>query len=310
MQSMRVFLMAGLCFVGAVAPASFDMAMVTDSGTNSVHRLDPINNVYLGSFGGGILTNPRGIVVNQNIGTAYVLDAYSRVSAWNYNTGAFISSFNSGVFGAKFLTGNSDGTLNVTGDTYARRFTTSGTTLTFYSRNGLYDTQQGIRLNDGNFYMSTRTGDNSTLEFFNYSTGAYIGSAGWTADRLMPIPTTSGGNTLNAYVSTGLVYLELDYMQNGPSFATFGSTTLIDTVAGVAPGHGGMAFIAGRDRANPTRGGLVRFDMNALTAGPTLAGTSYIQTPTGLATVVAPEPATMLALGGGLAMLLRRRKRG
>lgn len=309
MKNGRVLFGVAFGALGLSAMASFDMAMVTDSGTNSVHRIDPINNVYLGSFGGGILTDPRGIVVNQNLGTAYVLDSFHRISVWNYNTGAFISSFNCGVIGAKFLTGNSDGTLNVTGNTYAQRFTTSGSGLTTYARNGSYGTQQGIRLNDGRFYMSTRTGDNANLEYFDYSTGAYLGSAGWTADRLMPIPNIDGANTFNAYVFAESVFLEHDYMQDGPNYLAGVFTSLVDTVAGVAPGHGGMAFIVGRDKVAPTRGGIVRCDMNSLTVGPTLVGTGQIVTPTGLATVVAPEPGTMLALGSGLALLLRRRKR-
>lgn len=297
--------------LAVAASASYDLALVTDSGTDTVHRLDPVTGAYFGSFGGGILSDPRGVVVNQSLGVAYVLDATSRISAWNYSTGAFVTSFNSDVIGAKFLTGNADGTLNVTGTTLARRFSTSGATLATYTRNGTLDTQLGILLRDGLFYLSTRTGVSRSLERFNYATGAFVGANGWLADRLTPIQSIGAANTFNAYVSgTGTsVALELDAMNNGPTLSGLVTTALIDTVAGVAPGHGGMMFVLGRDSTTPTRGGIVRFDMNTLTAATVLVGTGQIVTPTGIANVVAPEPGTIAALGLGALVLLRRRRR-
>lgn len=295
--------------LAVAASASFDMALVTDAGTNSVHRIDPINNVYLGAFGGGILSNPRGVVVNQLLNRAYVLDSASRISVWNYNTGAFLTSFSVNIIGAKLLTGNSDGTLNVTGTAVVSRLSATGTPLTTYVRSGTLDTQQAILMNDGFFYLSTRNTTNQSLERFNYATGAFLGASNWLADRIAPIPAVGGANAFNAYAIGSDVLLELNFMNGGPTFVDSDFTPLIDRVAGIASGHGGMTFVVGRDRTTPTRGGILRVDANSLTAGPTLAGTAQIVNPTGIATVVAPEPATMLALGGGFALLLRRRRR-
>jgi hypothetical protein len=295
-----------------MAHASFDLSLVTDAGTNSVHRIDPISNMYLGSFGGGILSNPRGIAINQSLQRAYVLDATSRVSVWNYNTGEFVSSFNASLSGASFLTANSDGTLNVAGTLSVRRYSVSGSTLATYTRVGGFTIQQGIRLQDGQFYMSTRTGDNRALERFNYTTGAFIGTSVWVSDRMIPMSGSFDGspsaNVLNAIAASGTVVLELDIINNGPSGAISATTSLIDTVTGIAEGHGSMSFAVGRDKTTPTRGGIVRFDRNTLTFGPTLAGTANIVNPTGLANVVAPEPGTMIAVGVGLAALARRRR--
>lgn len=295
-----------------MAHASFDLSLVTDAGTNSVHRIDPITNAYLGSFGGGILSNPRGIAINQSLQRAYILDASSRVSVWNYNTGEFVSSFNSSVSGASFLNANSDGTLNVAGSTFVRRFSVSGSTLATYTRSGAFNIQQGIRLQDGQFYMSTRTGDNRAVERFNYSTGAFIGSSLWYADRLIPMSgsydPSPNANALNAFAFTGTVTVELDTFNNGPTNSSASATSLLDTVAGIAEGHGSMSFVLGRDKTTPTRGGIARFDRNTFTYGLTLAGTANIVNPTGLANVVAPEPGTMIAVGVGLAALARRRR--
>ncbi|MCE9557430.1 MAG: PEP-CTERM sorting domain-containing protein [Armatimonadetes bacterium] len=306
---MRFLALLSFVSLAGFASASFDLSLVTDSGTNSVHRIDPISNVYLGSFGSGLLSNPRGIAIDQGLNRAYILDAGSRVSTWDYNTGAFISSFNSNVGGASFLTRNSDGTLNVAGSDRVVRMNVNGAVAATYVRTGTFGVQQGILLRDGQFYMSTRTVDSRLLERFNYTTGVLIGASTWLADRLLPMPDTGAAlaNTFNAYVSTSTVALEIDRMSNGTIYVTDTPTTLIDTVAGVAAGHGGMMFVLGRDKLTPTRGGIVRFDKDTFVVGTTLAGTSNIVTPTGIANVVAPEPGSLAALGLGLVVLLRRK---
>lgn len=310
MRIAKCLVFLGCASLFASASASFDLSLVTDSGTNSVHRIDPISNVYLGSFGGGILSNPRGVVVNQTTQRAYVLDGGSRISTWNYNTGAFISSFSSGVMGASFLSMNSDGTMNIAGAGTVRRVSQAGVTLANYVRNGTLDVQSGILLRDGFFYMSTRMGSTPVLERFNYASGAYLGASNWLADRMTPIADIPGSiaNTFNAYVVTTTVFAELDLFNAGPNLIGGVTTTLIDTSAGVAAGHGNMMFVLGRDKAVPTRGGIGRFDMNTFTWGSTLAGTGQIVTPTGLANIVAPEPSSLLALAAGAWLLRRSRK--
>lgn len=312
MPTPRTFAVAVALVASSSAFASFDLALVSDAGTNTIHRFDPISNVYLGSFGGGILVNPRGVVVDQATNSAYVLDATSRVTRWNYNTGAFVSSFNTGVPGASFLTRNSDGTLNVAGTSSVVRFGAAGNPLVTYNRSGTLGIQQGILLSDGQFYMSTRTGSSRSLERFNYATGAFQGFNVWFADRLTPTSALPGVNALNVYDgATGAsIWGEPSTFSSGPQ-STFSSTdnTLLLSVRGTALGHGTMSFILGSVRATPTQFAIQRFDYGTATFGATLLGQGIIQNGTGLATVVAPEPATMAALGLGLAALLKRRRR-
>lgn len=312
-RSIALFVVFG--FGLATAQASFEMCLVTDSGTDSVHRIDPISNAYLGSFGGGFLNDPRGVAVDQTLGRAYILDSSSRVSVWNYSTGQFVSSFNATVSGATFLNANSDGTINVAGSTFVRRFSKSGSLLATYNRAGSSAIQQGILLNDGAFYMSTRVvGGSGTLERFNYATGALLGTSVWISERMLPLPYASPvspiATALNAYVfGSASVNIELNLISGGTNVATaVANSTLVDTVVGMTHGHGGLTYILGRDRVTPTRGGILRFDRDTLIAGTSLAGTTAIVTPTGMATVVAPEPGTMIVIGAGIATLIRRRR--
>lgn len=197
-------LFVGLSLIGlpVLSAASFDLALVSDSGTDSIQRFDPISGTYLGSFGGGILVDPKGVVVNQAQNRAFVLDAAARVSIWDYNTGEFVSSFNlSGI--ATYMNANSDGTLNIALGDRVRRITQGGALLTEYVRNGTFNVQQGMMGGDGFFYMSTRSGDSVRLERFA-SSGTFVGFQSWAADRVLSVPLAGAPNSgnynaINAY---------------------------------------------------------------------------------------------------------------
>lgn len=305
-------LFVGLSLIGlpVLSSASFDLALISDSGTDSIQRYDPISGTYLGSFGGGILVDPKGVVVNQAQNRAFVLDATARISTWDYNTGEFISSFNL-VGIATYMNANSDGTLNIALADRVRRITQGGAFLTEYVRNGTFGVQQGIVGGDGFFYMSTRTGDSPRLERFTAS-GTFLAGVTWVADRVLSVPTSgtpSGSvyNAINAFEYGGSMSIEYDHLDFGPSGVMFTNTTVLSNPSGIAPGHAGMTYIAGKIRATPTQGGVLRFDRTTGVIG-TAFGQATLQNPTGIATVVAPEPGTMIALGIGIGALLRKRK--
>jgi len=290
---MRIALSALLVLALQSAHASFDLCLVSDSGTDSVHRIDPITGAYLGSFGGGFLVDPKGVAIDQSINTAYVIDG-SRLSLWNYNTGEFKTSFNIGEVGTS-LTRASDGTLLVASAFGLHRYSTTGVlSLTYGS--GVVDA--GILGPDGQIYVASGT---NTLNRYKLTTGALIGTQSWQADRFAYL---NGDQVLNAY---GATFLEVDTLNNGATASTSPGTSLLTSATGVAAGHGGMAFMVGTT-ATANVGGLVREDMNTGTFG-TLIGTAYLQNPTGLANVVAPEPGTLAGIATALGMLTLRRRR-
>jgi hypothetical protein len=101
---------AALAILSTVpAFASFELALITESGSNSIRRIDPLNRVVLGSFGEANLINPSALALDQANNTVYVLnDSFGgtnkRITALNYNTGAFVNEW--GFFGRKSYYGN------------------------------------------------------------------------------------------------------------------------------------------------------------------------------------------------------------
>jgi len=302
--------LCGLALAPSFAAASFDLALISDSGTDSIHRFDPITGTYLGNFGSGILVDPKGVAVNQAQNKAFVLDSASRVTVWNYNTGEFIDSFNVGGT-AGYMNMNGDGTLNITLTDRVRRINQSGALVQNYIRSGALTIQQGFLANDGRFYMSTESGGNYSLEQFT-SSGTFVNNSSWAGTRMMNIGTATIGtflyNTFNAYDSFGNLYCEYDYLNFGPNNISYATNSTLASPAGIALGHAGMTYVVGKVRATPTQGAVMRFDRTTGTFG-TIFGQNTIQTPTGIATVIAPEPVSMASLGLGLIALLARRRK-
>ncbi len=306
-EEMKVLLSAFVLAGAFHAFGSFEVLMVSDSGTDSIHRFDPITGSYFGSFGGGFLRDPVGVVADGS-GNAYIYDANRRLSVWNSSTGEYITSFDL-VSGGTSLTRNGDGTLNVALSDRVIRYSTTGTTLATYVRQGTNKLYQGIQLADGLFYTSSYDGPGQdSYEWFNYATGASVGRlTSWAQQR---VANLSSGiyNTVNVFESTtSLIYEKHRVQGAGPnSFANFSDNTLTNP-AGVAGGHGGLTYVVGQVRAAPTTGGIMRWDRNSMVLG-TMFGNNIIKTPTGMASIIAPEPASLLALGLGALAVMRRRK--
>lgn len=286
--------------------ASFEMVLVSDSGDDVVHRFDPVTGGYLGSFGTGYLSNPLGIAIDQPNNTAYVLDAGNAIVKFDYNTGAFMGSFVvSG--GATYLNRNPDGTLNLAYANRVERRNTAGGLIVTYTHGTGFVGQQGFHAEDGLFYVSTRTGLGSNgLSRHNYATGALIGTTSWAADRLIRLP---GTNILNVYegFGGGNCVFENDVFNNGPIFIQANSIAAIQNPKGVGLGHDGIAYACGTDRVTPAQGIIQRFDTNTWSYRGAF-GQTILSVPTGMAVVVAPEPATWGAMAIGALALMRKRK--
>lgn len=287
--------------------ASFELLLVSDATDKVVHRFDSANGGYLGSFGGNVLQNPRSVALDQSNNTAYVLDyvgSTAAVVSFNYNTGALLSSF--AVQGLPtYMNRNGDGTLNMAYSisNIVSRYSTAGNVVRFYTSTTPHAVQQGILLNDGFFYVSTRSAGGTRLDQFNYASGAFIQSFNWFADRLTPI---SGAQTFNAYASGVNTILELDSFAGAPGFGNSNFSNAVSNPIGVAVGHGGLCFAVGTKAGMAGVGMVQRYDSTTNTLRGTF-GDSFLKVPTGMAIVVAPEPAGLAAIGLGCGALLGRR---
>ncbi len=306
---MGFFVAAGLA---GSALASFDLALVLDSGQNVVHRYDAESGVYLGNFGGGTLSSVRGIAVDKASNTAFV-SHLNGFSAWDYNTGffkfyndiasAFVGDIDVTSAGRLLLAGASPSTLairvmsNLTNGAGVASFSTSGAGGPF--------TSAVDGLNGNYFVVNPATGE---VTRFDQATGSVIsittapglvGTSKGAGDGTGFVALRSDGRAVrNAYGSTGA---SVSFLLQNP----FTSAVEFDF------GHAGEGWGLGVN-ANGTRlqryarssGGTGSF-YDPLGPGRTL---SQVTTPAGMAIVTAPEPGTLIALGVGAAALLRRRR--
>ena len=292
-----------LCFVGvsSFAHASFELALLTTVGSNAIMRVDPENRILLGSFGANRLIAPRAIAARTTDSEAYILNSYgfggSRITVMNYFTGATIREFsvNAGpsVFDLELL---SNGEV----------FVTNGSSILRYSATGaLIQTIAGSEA-----YTSV-----SYSEFFNEVYGhSATGTRYFSGDTGTSFGFVAGSNMSGANASQGS---RVTMGGDGQNLRRFNHLTLsylsttftgMNSINAVGYGHGTTAYAAGFGTAGQST--ITTFDTTKLNrlsdAWNITGGGNGI---TGIAVVTAPEPGTFLALGAGLAAILRRRKR-
>lgn len=300
------------------AQASFDLVLVADSGLGVVHRYDGDSGVYLGSFGGGALVNCKSIAVDQLTQRAYVGGANNGagVGIYNYHTGEFIGYNSSQGTFVRDLAVTASGLVIGSSDdgsgTNLRRLNTVpfGSSVTNFSNGGITfihtatgedSTGDLLALNNSNGIMVRWNPANTTTPEATLQDGDLVGGAGGAVRGTEMIVMTQGGRMARLDTQTFTA-------------ATLGSTPTSALPAGVdaAFGHTNNAWGLGSNNS------VTRLQQYVRTIGGT--GSNYdaygisrvlsqVQTPVGMAVVLAPEPGTMIALGVGVAALLRRRKR-
>lgn len=308
---MKLYAFLLLATATCAAHASFDLILIADSTNDVVHRYDGDTGLYLGNFGQGMLINPTGISVDHARGICYVGDGVTGMTAFNYSTGQALWTNPSFVNGRGFSpapTGTavtqlfSGATTTVAGQRIADPQNSTG--VTSYTQTSPSAWGAGGYDSTGDFVMVSNTFDamyrwaatGTTLEAF--STGATVTSVSKGDVR---------GTTLIALTATGQVQAV-----DTQSFAvTTGETPSVafTSVIETKFGHDNYAWGLGE-----TASGL-RLQRYARQLG---AGSFYhalgsfgitqVGTAEGMAVVLAPEPGTMLALLGGVGLLLRRRR--
>lgn len=290
------------------------MALVVDWENHEIDRYDTETGAYLGSFGKHYLSEPYSIAIDQANGVSYVFDhSGDRVSAFNYNTGAFMSI--SVSIGPKyFLSYLSNGQLLASdyGNVNTVRITPNGTVLQSITTNGIYLEGHG-QTSDGNlWFLNGNNGGTDSLHSGTVGSSSitlrHSGNYGGTPSYL----SARGNQIAFADFNFSTSKLITSVTTNGVSVTTFNQHTLTlpnqQYAAGTAIGHGGTVYVATTTGATSSLHRWV--PGNPFATSIPLSQTTYALS---MALVVAPEPGTIIGLASGMVAVVcanRRRATG
>ena len=311
MNLFKVLAIASIAGTVASANASFEMLLVLDAGTKSVHRFDPQSGAYLGAFGAGWLNNPQSIVIDQSKGLAYVRDTLGgagegAIIAFDYNSGARAGGFIGGLpfqaSAVQMARNPNTGeflTLGGVGSNALQRISAAGVVTPIFAN---YESS-GVAINSATNELFFTFSGNGNIEKYDATLGYISNKAVGVAfgDGQM----TLGGSTKKGYFATG--FSRVMGFDLGLTTVTQINMTDFSATKGVAFGHDDQLFTCGLNAAG-TDGLIGRFDVKLGVAGGTF-GSAQLTNPVSLACVVAPEPSTWLVSAAGLALLVRKRTR-
>lgn len=302
---MNRFLLLAFCLGTAqAASASFELALI---GTNNgINRVDGDTFASLGKFGttvigGGVIS----LAIDKSRNTVYALAQNTTkgresvdIFALNYNTGEFISSLRLGN------TTTSGRSLTV--DSQGRVWVASGFGLVRYvpQNNWAFSTSiSGSYYGVGAYSDRVVAYDGSSLtSFLEFSGGGFgtfgsVGLAGGTSTANINMRDGVG------LIVTGSTAAKFSIESGPPSLVQFYGAPGVRR--GLAFGHGNKLLGTYQDSVNPSTGGIYTQD--------SISGTLFVDQPLGyygpIATVVAPEPGTLLAACAGILSLVSRRRR-
>ena len=300
------------------AHASFDLVMVMDVGTKSIHRFDGITGSYLGSFGNGMLNFPDSFAIDRTSGRAFVFDASMGMTrVFNYNTGAHLADF-SITGNAQTLTfGNGRLIRGFVGGAFWSTFDGNGTYLGGMSGTSTIAnpvSMGGAVMESGRFVGLLSNGNNNGLnELLVFNTAAtnatQVGNNAFGGpayyDGVQQVAV--GGNRVFLATSPANGRLFSVNPSSG-AITQDGSYSMPGLLGGAAFGHGNQLYYSQND------GGVKSISRSVITSSNSIVefstfGQGFLVNPTMMQVVAAPEPGTLAILGMGVAALMRRRNR-
>lgn len=319
MKFNKVFAVALLALAYLPGQASFEMILAASFTDGRVHRYDGGTGAYLGSFGpAASSTISWSVVADQPRQLAY-LSHSGRVLKYNYSTGDLLGVLNVSTANDRWMAINSAGTeLYVPGQNSVAIINSSTGSLI-----------RTISQPNFSFRSVVATSPTSILTFgtengfilaraYNTTTGALINSIGFGVGSFALQAARIGGESaVAAFISDGNGVTEVARVAyNGAGQIQSGTT---EAIAPYYTGLGESGFgIATSHTGIWTTGSTSSTDINTpefrryLNTSPFFQESRYSPSQkhvfTSLATVLAPEPGTLLAIGAGVAALLRRRK--
>jgi hypothetical protein len=301
----RILVLAAPLALVGIASASFELVLVADNGTNTnatrkIHRFDANSSVYLGSFG-SFGSNILDTHLNQATNRLYVVES-TAMSEWDYNTGEFIASYvNAGGIALRavrpdrqrlaFFDGLPD--FGLVGFPNAINGTFTGLVAGAQYRSGIWTTNTEIVAFDGANRVFRRVAVNAA----GTAATATAASSPYLTGSFGQMARNAGTNELIMAAGTDIKVID------SVTLTGFSYATPLGTTTAVASGHEGYmmastnaggALVTRYDRFNNFRGQF---------------GNGILTSPISMQTVLAPEPGTMIALGGGVLALLRRRRK-
>lgn len=322
---MRSFLLAGLVvtFGAKSAMASFELMYLPSITDGAVYRYDPVNRVRMGQINN----------INAPVNVFYTGGALGLVDS--NTTGNHLFDFNTGinegfVNSSQFSSISVDGTTvsHASGSTFISMATTGGsvgstalsTTTSQFS---------GARLSNGNLFTLSNDTSGVRGSLFS-SSGALIhtivglASLTRTVNSNIVLDTTSNGTQVaRVFLRDTAGTMRVLAFSLGTTGTTItgssnfvvGSLTYASTsTLSLSRAHGGY-YLVGADASSPTS--ATRFTLYNNNGVLGSVQSSWIESMNthntaliyGVSNVVAPEPGPMLALGVGVATLLRRKRK-
>jgi|GEM_PF-4118543 len=287
------------------------------SGPSRVARYDPVSGRSLGSFGSYTIEGAAKDVAVTSAGKATVLGSGS-TSRFDYSTGEFdggndVSTFYSSLNGiagsTDFLVGG-NGASNVSP---GRRDTSAGTTIATYTGNFL--TSAGFVPSTNPNLAVYGYGDwvaAPAIGVYNSTGGPMVSSFSLTAAQA-PVGFANafrdfaefGGRVYGLYGDTvnDLRLLQFSFTGNTITGAAVLSPTIgtINSRVSIAAGHNGLPSILNDNVLHCYHAPSLSYygDQTLPYAAGTLGGMDLM---------IAHEPGTLVAIGVGLAALIRRRR--
>ena len=311
MNSRFVFL-AVLSALASSASASFELILALDKGNGStqgrIHRYDGDTGTYLGSFAQGWVNSTSTMLINQAANTVYVNTGTS-LRAFDYNTGelkrtfayAQFSSMSVAPLGGAYVTYANSPTNMI-----SRIDLSTATTL----QNITLPTPSGGVLPR----ISTVIAKTGLMIAVDVANDRIFGSSDngstWSSTAFAGLSTI--GNSEQGIASNNN-WGDLYFTDAGSPNVKFWAGSIADLPVGISGATGTTGLALGHDAVayclykTATGSGIVKYD-RFQSQGFSFS-TPQIVTPGYLASVVAPEPGSMLALGLGVAALLKRRRK-
>ncbi len=307
---MKKIVLLGLVACVSLSYGSYDLLLIGDSslysdGSHRIHRFDGETGSYFGSF--RVATPPYYLAANRAYGDVY----------YSSGVGFFRNNYSQGATSGYFQTSNTINGLAMSPDDQILYTLSAGniyrtSTASLNARTLFIDLTANILRfavsQYGGLIVQDSTGALTTFS----SAGSQLSSAAGSgaAPGQMVIDHASG-NVSRYFYGCNPSGNALVYGQVAPTTDTILNTNFsssanhFDRVTGIAPAHSGSYWTG--IEAGKTTARLARYNEAALTE--VLFPATQVLAPTQIASVLAPEPSSLVAGLLGLALLSRRRRR-